>query len=166
MKKLILLLVPVMMLAFACNNTAEKKTDEQQVEEKTCDKAKEDCHRNKMTVDSLLNNLPDYVDKEVSVCGKCTHICQHGGKRIFLASPNDLDLVIIGMANDELGSFNDTLVGENVRLKGILRAVTNEDEVETHHDIEVRYYIEVSEAKLSCCKNKKNHCGEKHHENE
>ncbi|MCK9254514.1 MAG: hypothetical protein GX793_02980 [Bacteroidales bacterium] len=163
MKKLILILIPAMMLVMACNN-AEKKNDENA--EKKSEFA--ECTQDKLTVDFLLDNLEDYIDEEVNVCGKCTHICEHGGRNIFLASKDDLDLVIFGRADEELGSFDEDLVGENVNLKGILRAVEVEagEEVETHHDLEVRYYLEVSEAKICCCDGQKdeNHkcCGGKH----
>jgi hypothetical protein len=79
MKKLFLLLVPAMML-FACNNVETTK------DEPCCDKDKENCEEtvctdDVLTVDALFADIDANVDEEVSVCGKCTHICDHSGKK-------------------------------------------------------------------------------------
>jgi hypothetical protein len=160
MKKLFFLLIPAMML-FACNN-ADKKTDDKCCDEKKCEQSS--C-KDMMTVDSILANLEANVDKEVTVCGKCTHVCEHSGKNIFLTNPENEDILIIGKAGEGIEEFDKDLNGKHIYLKGILRSVEVEgdDEAEVHHDITVEYYIEVSEVKECCCGDKKDSkcCGDK-----
>lgn len=149
MKKLFLLIIPAMML-IACNN-ADKKTDD-----KCCDKEKcEQSCKDMITVDDLLANLDENVGKEVTVCGKCIHVCEHSGKNIFLANPENDSIMIIGKAGEGIEAFDKALVDKQICLKGTLKSVEVEgDEAEVHHDITVEYYIEVSEAK-ECCSDKK-----------
>ena len=152
MKKLFLLIIPAMML-FACNN-AEKKTDDKCCDKEKCEQTS--CTKDMMTVDSLLANLESYVGKEVKVCGKCIHVCEHSGKNIFLANPDDEEILIIGKAGEGIEAFDKALNGKHIYLKGTLKSVEVEgDEAEVHHDITVEYYIEVSEAKECCCGDKK-----------
>ena len=42
-----------------------------------------------MQVDSLLNNAEKFVGDTIVIDGVCTHICQHGGKKIFLMGSDD-----------------------------------------------------------------------------
>lgn len=147
MKKLFFLLIPAMML-FACNN-ADKKTDEKCIEDEKCEQVA--CTKDMMTVDSLLANLETNLGKEVKVCGKCTHVCHHSGKNIFLTNPEDEDIMIFGTTAEGLEKFDAELEGKNIYLKGILKsAEVEENEAEVHHDIVIEYYIEVTEAK-ECC---------------
>jgi len=160
MKKLFYLLVVVAFL-FSCNNNATTKTEEENVN-KNESQNKQKC-KNAMTVDSLLNNLELYVDKNVEVCGKCIHVCHHSGKNIFVANPENDSILIVGKANDELGAFDAELENKHVLLYGILKSVEVEnEEAEVHHDIEVKYYIEVSKVEQCGCGDKNDHkcCGE------
>ncbi|MBD5214413.1 MAG: DUF4857 domain-containing protein [Bacteroidales bacterium] len=38
-----------------------------------------------LTVDEVLTSPADYVDKEITVEGVCSHLCRHGGRKAFLA---------------------------------------------------------------------------------
>jgi fructose-specific component phosphotransferase system IIB-like protein len=88
-----------------------------------------------MTVDSLLANLETYVGKEVKVCGKCIHVCEHSGKNIFLANPEDDEIMIVGKAGEGIEAFNKALNGKHIYLIGTLKSVEVEgDEAEVHHD--------------------------------
>lgn len=162
MKKLLLLIIPAMML-FACNN-ADKKTDD-----KCCDKEKceQGSCKDMITVDDLLANLDENLGKEVTVCGKCIHVCEHSGKNIFLANPENDSIMIVGKAGEGIEAFDKALNGKHIYLKGTLKSVEVEgDEAEVHHDITVEYYIEVSEAKECCCGDKKDSkCCDKSDEN-
>ena len=159
MKKLFYLVIPAMMF-FACNNNVTT-TEEETADKKECENEKR-C-KDVMTVDSLLNNLEMYVDKNVEVCGQCIHVCQHSGKNIFVANPDNDSILIIGKVNDELGAFDQELMDKRVILYGILKSVEVEnEEAEVHHDIVVQYYIEVSKVEQCGCGDKKhkNGCGE------
>lgn len=165
MKKLFYLLIPAMFF-FACNNAETKKEDE-----KCCDKTKE-CNgtscKDVIKVDSLIANIDSFVGKEVKVGGLCTHVCEHSGKNIFLNSPKNDSIMILGKAGEGIDKFDKNLVGKHVMLIGTLKSVEVENEdVEVHHDITMNYYIEVKEVKECSCgggcggEHKEGGCGDK-----
>ncbi|MDR2927975.1 MAG: hypothetical protein LBV41_07235 [Cytophagaceae bacterium] len=73
-----------------------------------------------MTVDSLMAVAETLVDKEVSIKGTVTHVCQHSGKRCFVANADE-SLTIRIEAGDEIGTFSQELVGTDIAAVGILR---------------------------------------------
>ncbi len=148
------------MFFFACNNAETKKGDE-----KCCDN-KEDCSttcKDMVTVDSLLANLESFVDKEVKVCGKCSHVCQESGRNIFLTAPDVDSLMVIGKAGEGIDKFDSNLAGKNIMLIGTLKKVEVESEdAEVHHEVEFQYYIDVTEAKeCNGCSSEKSGCTSK-----
>lgn len=153
MKKLIYLLFP-MFLLFACNNNAEKTNDENETkcenEESKCSHDESKC-KDVICVDKLLQDPEAYVGKEITVGGKCTHVCEHSGKNIFIASPKNEENILVGKAGEGIEAFDANLLGKKVMLKGVLKAVEATAEAETHHDITVKYYLEVSEVKECAC---------------
>ncbi|PLX06451.1 MAG: hypothetical protein C0596_18475 [Marinilabiliales bacterium] len=168
MKKLLFLLLPAMFL-FACNNVETTKD----ADDECCDKEKtEDCThehegkcKNAMSVDDLMANLEENVDKEVSVCGICTHICDNSGKNIFVNSTTDEEILIIGKAADGVEAFDKALEGKNVMITGKLIAVEveNDEEIEVNHEVELDYYIEVTAVK-KCCGGDHKHDGSGKHD--
>jgi len=153
MKKLFYLLIPAMFF-FACNNTETKKTDDE-----CCDK--EMC-KDMITVDSLLANIDSFVGKEVKVCGQCIHVCQHSGKNIFVANPDNDSIMILGKAGEKIEKFDSELMDQHVIMTGVLKSVEVEsDEPEVHHDITMEYYVEVSKVEKCECKKDGKCCGDK-----
>ena len=155
MKKLFFLFIPLAFL-FACNNAETKKCDD-----KCCDKEKTEkndlmCKENIMTVDTLLTNIESFIDKEVTVCGLCSHICDHSGKNLFLLSFEDSETLIIGKAGDDIEKFDKCYENKDIVVNGILRAVEveSEEEIEVHHDVKLEYYIEISKIQDCSCKTK------------
>lgn len=72
-----------------------------------------------MQVDDLLNNAEGLVGETVVVDGVCTHICRHGGKKIFLMGSDDTQIIRVE-ASDNIGSFSQETVNSIVEVKGIL----------------------------------------------
>lgn len=70
-------------------------------------------------VDALLGGAADLLGKEVTVEGICTHICQHGGKKIFLMGTDDTQVIRIE-AGDAIGAFDAGCVNNVVRVTGRL----------------------------------------------
>ncbi|MDD2636279.1 MAG: hypothetical protein PHW82_12385 [Bacteroidales bacterium] len=166
MKRLMYLILPAIMFV-ACNNP--EQTKKEVTEDKDCQEEIEQtdrlCRQEAITVDVLLENIEEKVDQEVIVHGKCTHICDHSGKNIFVNSLENEDLVIIGKACEEIEKFDKDLEGKQVIVKGKLIAVKAEEgtEIEVHHDIKMNYYIEVTKLN-SCCTGELE--GDKTHEHE
>lgn len=72
-----------------------------------------------LDVDSLLAGAADLVDKQIKVEGICTHICQHGGRKIFLMGSNDSK--IIRIESGDFGAFDQKCINSVVSVKGTLR---------------------------------------------
>lgn len=72
-----------------------------------------------LEVDSLLKQAGSLVGEAVSVEGVCTHICQHGGGKIFLMGSDDTQTIRID-ASQALGKFKSETVNSLVRVRGIL----------------------------------------------
>lgn len=73
-----------------------------------------------MQVDSLLSNAENMVDDTIVVDGLCTHICRHGGKKIFLMGSDDTKIIRVE-ASGNIGSFSQETVNSIVEVKGILK---------------------------------------------
>lgn len=72
-----------------------------------------------LTVDDVLANADSLKNTEITVEGICTHICQHGGKKIFLMGSND-SISLRCEADDKIGQFNPDVVNNLVQVTGIL----------------------------------------------
>lgn len=70
-------------------------------------------------VDQLLANADALTGKEVSIEGICTHICKHGGRKIFLMGSDDTKTIRI--ESGKVGKFEQKCVNSIVNLKGTLR---------------------------------------------
>lgn len=70
-------------------------------------------------VDHLLATAADNIDKEVTVEGVCTHICKHGGRKIFLMGSDDTQTIRI--EGGEVGKFDQKCVNNIVKVTGILK---------------------------------------------
>ena len=62
-----------------------------------------------MEVDSVLKNADKLVGQTVVLEGVCTHICQHGGGKIFLMGSDDTLTIRID-AGQKIGSFSPETV--------------------------------------------------------
>lgn len=70
-------------------------------------------------VDDILAGAEKLVGQSVEVEGVCTHICRHGGGKIFLMGTDD-EQVIRVEAGEKIGSFSPECVNNIVRVKGTL----------------------------------------------
>lgn len=70
-------------------------------------------------VDTLLDAAADLTGREVTVEGICTHICQHGGRKIFLKGSDQTKSIRIE-AGEQIGVFDAGCVDKVVRVTGRL----------------------------------------------
>ena len=92
-------------------NTSKSSTDEQQAEAAIEQAA--------MEIDALLTDAANLTNQQVVIEGICTHICSHGGRKIFLMGSDDTKIIRIEAA--ELGAFDQKCVNSIVKVGGILR---------------------------------------------
>lgn len=72
-----------------------------------------------LQVNTLLTEGDKYAGKTVIVEGLCTHICKHGGGKMFLMG-NTEDEVIRIESSDETGKFTPNVVNALVKVQGTL----------------------------------------------
>lgn len=70
-------------------------------------------------VDGLLADADRMIGKKVTVEGVCTHICRHGGRKIFLMGTDDTQVIRIE-AGGKIGAFKPECVNNLVRVTGTL----------------------------------------------
>lgn len=112
MKKLFLLFAASIFL-FACGNqTGEKAKNEESATSEV----------KVMQAHDLLKQAADYVDKEVQVEGTVVHVCQHGGKRMFIKSEMDTtDTRLKITTGEDISAFKAEDEGSKVVVTGILK---------------------------------------------
>lgn len=73
-----------------------------------------------LQVDDLLDQAENRKEQEVEIEGICTHICAHGGGKIFLMGSDDTRMIRVE-AGEKVGSFGQETVNNIVRVRGILK---------------------------------------------
>ncbi|MEI6456443.1 MAG: OB-fold nucleic acid binding domain-containing protein [bacterium] len=102
-------LFPVVLIILAsCNQTTNDSAD------------KKPYGPGKITVATFLESAPEWINKDVIIEGAVSHICKHGGKRMFLVDGNDSVSVEI-VAGPDITKFEEALVGSRVKVSGILK---------------------------------------------
>ncbi len=70
-------------------------------------------------VEQLLAPADSIVGRVVRTNGVCTHVCQHGGRKMFLMGADDAQIIRID-ANDDMPSFDNSCTNALVTVEGIL----------------------------------------------
>lgn len=109
--------VATIALTTSCGNAAKKSSTSQattqtenQAESKTAEV---------YNIDKLLTDAEVLTNKEVIIEGICTHICKHGGRKIFLMGSDDTKTIRI--ESGKMGKFDQNCVNSIVNVTGILR---------------------------------------------
>ena len=72
-----------------------------------------------LEVDQVLADPDSLVGDTIEIEGICTHICKHGGGKIFLMGSDDTKTLRIE-AGEPIGSFSQETVNSIVRVTGVL----------------------------------------------
>lgn len=72
------------------------------------------------SLDSLLAEADQLVNKKVIVKGSVTHTCKHSGKRCFIVGDNE-NVSMRVEAKGNIGGFNRELVGSELAITGVLK---------------------------------------------
>ncbi|NOZ45794.1 MAG: hypothetical protein GXO79_03330 [Chlorobi bacterium] len=73
-----------------------------------------------VALDSLLANTENYIDKSVSFEGTVSHVCKHGGQKMFLFSSSDSNSIKVTTGKN-YSEFKVELEGSTVRIDGIVK---------------------------------------------
>lgn len=109
MKKTNLFLSLLLIVTLFANCTGNKKTADSDVAEQSA-----------LMVDDILAVAEQEAGKKVVVEGLCTHVCSHGGKKLFLMGSDDSKTIRVE-SNDDLGAFKTECTNSMVRVKGELK---------------------------------------------
>lgn len=72
-----------------------------------------------LTIDEALSRADSLVGQTVILEGVCTHICEHGGQKIFLMGSDDTQMLRVE-ASKQLGSFPKETVNSIVTVEGVI----------------------------------------------
>lgn len=147
MIRTISILVLLTMFFASCNNPANKESEEKTKEKVVAEEQAVKCSG--IYVDSIIDNPEAFLGQEISVCGVATHVCMHSGDKIFLSPDESGEESFIITTGENIEKFDQELTNKHVMVTGVVTKVEDEEEVETHHDHEVVYYLECS--KISEC---------------
>lgn len=108
-KLMILFAAATMLVACGGNNSQKATSTATDVAQNTTS----------MEIDAVLAGAEELTDQTIVLEGICTHICKHGGTKIFLMGSDDTKTLRIEAA--KLGSFDQKCVNSIVKVNGILR---------------------------------------------
>lgn len=100
-----------------------------------------ECTSEKISVQALMDSIDNYIDKDVVVFGTVSHVCSHGGKRLFLIAENP-DVAIKVTPNDEIGVFSKELEGSTVHVFGKVKELRIDDAYITDMEKEMMEGVE------------------------
>ena len=82
----------------------------------------------KVTVDNFKSQAKSLVEKPVIIKGVASHICQHSGRKLFLASANGGDELVTVFTNKDMNPFDKKTIGKTYTVKGIVKITQTIDE--------------------------------------
>ena len=80
-----------------------------------------------ITVADFEVGAGELAGKPVEITAMVNHVCQHGGKRMFLVS-NDSEETVKIVTGEKLASFNTDLEGYTIKVKGIVDELVIDEE--------------------------------------
>lgn len=105
--RILLLVIVSTMMTMSC--TGNKKTTNADEKKQTA-----------ISVDEIMANAEQNIDNIVVVEGICTHVCSHGGKKLFLMGNDDSNTIRVE-SNDALGAFKSECINSIIQVKGSLK---------------------------------------------
>ena len=122
MKKTFLILSVILILISCSNNTRNESNDSIAL----------------LTVDEFCHEPANYVDQSIKVKGLVTHICRHGGQKLFISGSEEGSYLRIN-TNEKITEFPMDMEGRIVEFTGVLikmdpqsTIVVNKSEKEHH----------------------------------
>jgi len=136
MRRITLLLLIAIFMA-SCNQSSQnKESDSQAVVQDIIIPA---------TVEEMLAQPAEFVDKEVAFSGMVTHVCRHGGQKCF-AVGKDGETQIRIVPGEDIDEFKIDMEGSTITFEGtfkMLNTLQALEHVEDHNSKE-HHVIEMS----------------------
>jgi hypothetical protein len=111
MKKIIILLAGIALLS-SCNCLTSDKNE--QVNNITS-----------VTMEEFLANPDEFLEKEIVITGLVTHVCKHGGQKLFIAGENEATSLLIN-TSESIPEFSIDLEGSKAEFTGTAKVMDSE----------------------------------------
>lgn len=125
MKKNLLGLSILLLLVFSCSNLKQKTTDDNT-----------SGNLSVLTVEEFQEVAPTIVDQEVSITGRVTHVCRHGGQRLFITG-DSTDQTVRITTGENISEFDVALEGSIITVRGILKELIIDETYLAEWEMEV-----------------------------
>jgi hypothetical protein len=144
-----LFLIAIVAVFFAACNSTTTQSDEQIAETPEIVM---------MTTTDFHTHPEDFVGKEIVIEGMVAHVCQHGGKRMFIVGDENEEDRIQIKAGERIAAFDVELEGSDMTIAGTVDALIIDENYLTQWENELKANNPESEKKI--------HRGEEGHEHE
>ncbi len=121
MKKLLVLIV--LLAALVSCNQGEKKAAVTDAIDET------EVSASMLTVKGILESPGDYEDSEIKITGMVTHVCSHGGQKLFIIG-DDPDQQLRINVGEGIAEFDKALEGSTVEFIGTFKIMEEEQTAE------------------------------------
>lgn len=109
MKRSFLLISVILLVIYSCSSISRKSGSE--------DKA---LNLASLTVDNFSDSITGHIGDEVNITGRVTHVCRHGGQRLFITG-EDTSKTIRITTGENIPEFDITLEGNMIVVRGIVK---------------------------------------------
>jgi RecJ-like exonuclease len=79
----------------------------------------------KVEVNTFKDKAPELVGKTVQIEGMVTHVCKHGGKKLFIMTDN-ADVQVKITTGEKIAAFPTELEGSTIWAKGVVEEIEEE----------------------------------------
>ena len=97
-------LVSVILISFSCSNNSGNEVNESDT---------------LLTLDELYEKPGNYTDQNIKIKGLVTHICRHGGQKLFITGSEEGSYLRVN-TNEKITEFPMDLEGRIVTFTGML----------------------------------------------
>ena len=97
----------------------------------------------------------DYIGKTIIIRGLVDHVCEHGGKKMFLVE-EESDARVKVVPNEEMAAFKQDMVGETVEVVGVVKEFRVDEDYLTEREMKIKENKDEEKEKM--------HLGEGEHE--
>jgi hypothetical protein len=109
----------------------------------------------KVDVDNFKEMAPGMIGKSVEISGMVTHVCKHGGKKMFIMH-SDADVQVKITTGEDIAAFPAELEGSTVWVSGIVEEmmveVVEEEEGEHEEDEAHKNIYHKPQYSIACAK--------------
>lgn len=140
MKKFIIAITALAFFAVSCENTPTKtkETTKQQVVVND-----EIIPVVIFDFDSLVESL---AGRKISISGTVDHVCKHGGQKLFIVDEST-DARIKVTPNEQIAAFNEKLIGETIKIIGIVEEMRIDEDYLKEWEEEVKQGVQEEKGK-------------------